>query len=165
MPCPRASCRIIFVIHVSSYSPTSRSIALRRCACSLSTVPVCAAVADQSAGFATARCCRAYPTTNSILAFKPPIWFSQQALRKPVCAGTATAAVVAFVRGRRPPRWLRFSSTVGGPRPVTRIVEKADPVASDFDWIPTRWATSWTVSNTRRRVAGNSRPAATVSFI
>lgn len=83
MPCPRASCRIIFVIHVSSYSPTSRSIALRRCACSLSTVPVCAAVADQSAGFATARCCRAYPTTNSILAFKPPIWFSQHSLREP----------------------------------------------------------------------------------
>ena len=41
-----------------------------------------------------------------------------------------------FVRGRRPPRWLRFSSTVGGQRPVTRSVEKAAPVASEFDWIP-----------------------------
>ena len=41
-----------------------------------------------------------------------------------------------FVRGRRPPRWLRFSSTVGGPRPVTRIVGKPAPVASEFDWIP-----------------------------
>ena len=41
-----------------------------------------------------------------------------------------------FVRGRRLPRWLRFSSTVGGPRPVTRSVGKAAPVASEFDWIP-----------------------------
>ena len=41
-----------------------------------------------------------------------------------------------FVRGRRPPRWLRFSSTVGGQRPVTRSVEKAAPVAGEFDWIP-----------------------------
>ena len=41
-----------------------------------------------------------------------------------------------FVRELRPPRWLRFSSTVGGQRPVTRSVEKAAPVASEFDWIP-----------------------------
>ena len=41
-----------------------------------------------------------------------------------------------FVRGRRPPWWLRFSSTVGGQRSVTRSVEKAAPVARDFDWIP-----------------------------
>ena len=41
-----------------------------------------------------------------------------------------------FVRGRRPPWWLRFSSTVGGQWPVTRIVEKPAPVASEFDWIP-----------------------------
>ena len=41
-----------------------------------------------------------------------------------------------FVRGRRLPWWLRFSSTVGGPRTVTRIVGKPAPVASDFDWVP-----------------------------
>ena len=41
-----------------------------------------------------------------------------------------------FVRRRRPPRWLRFSSTVDGQRSVTRSVEKAAPVASEFDWIP-----------------------------
>ena len=40
-----------------------------------------------------------------------------------------------FVRGLRLSWWLRFSSTVSGPRPVTRIVEKAAPVASEFDWI------------------------------
>ena len=38
-----------------------------------------------------------------------------------------------FVRELRPRLWLRFSSTVGGPRPVTRIVGKAAPVASGFD--------------------------------
>ena len=45
-----------------------------------------------------------------------------------------------FVRGRRPPRWLRFSSTVGGQRPVTRSVEKAAPVASESDWIPSPYS-------------------------
>ena len=41
-----------------------------------------------------------------------------------------------FVRGLRPPRWLRISSTVDGQRPVTRIVGKPAPVAREFDWIP-----------------------------
>ena len=41
-----------------------------------------------------------------------------------------------FVRGTPTPTGLRFSSTVGGPRPVTRIVGKPAPVASEFDWIP-----------------------------
>ena len=45
-----------------------------------------------------------------------------------------------FVRGRRPPWWFRFSSTVGGQRPVTRSVEKAAPVASEFDWIPSPYS-------------------------
>ena len=40
-----------------------------------------------------------------------------------------------FVRGLRPPRWLRFSSTVDGQRPITRFVGKQDPVASDFEAI------------------------------
>ena len=40
-----------------------------------------------------------------------------------------------FVRGMRPPRWLRFSSTVGVQRPVTRSVGNPAQVASDFDWI------------------------------
>ena len=46
------------------------------------------------------------------------------------------AYVNPFVRGRRPPWWLRFSSTVGGQRLVTRIVGNPAPVASEFDWIP-----------------------------
>ena len=41
-----------------------------------------------------------------------------------------------FVRGRRPPWWLRFSSTVDGQLSVTRSVGKPAPVASEFDWIP-----------------------------
>ena len=41
-----------------------------------------------------------------------------------------------FVRGLRLPRWLRFSSTVDGQRPVTRSVGKPAQVASEFDWIP-----------------------------
>ena len=38
-----------------------------------------------------------------------------------------------FVQGLRLPRWLRFSSTVSGPRPVTRTFEKATPVAIGFE--------------------------------
>ena len=41
-----------------------------------------------------------------------------------------------FVRGLRPPWWLRFSSTVDGQQPITRFVEKPAPVASEFEWIP-----------------------------
>ena len=41
-----------------------------------------------------------------------------------------------FVRGLQSPARLRISSTVSGPRPVTRIVENPAPLASDFDWIP-----------------------------
>ena len=45
-----------------------------------------------------------------------------------------------FVRGLRSPRWLRISSTVDGPRPVTGIVGKPAPVASGFDRIPSRYS-------------------------
>ena len=41
-----------------------------------------------------------------------------------------------FVRELRSPRWLRISSTVDGPRPVTGIVGNPALVASDFNWIP-----------------------------
>ena len=49
----------------------------------------------------------------------------QPALRKPVCAGTATAVVVAVFVNRRV-----------GQLSVTRSVGKPAPVASEFDWIP-----------------------------
>ena len=45
-----------------------------------------------------------------------------------------------FVRGVLESGRLRISSTVGGPRPVTIIVVKPAPVASDFDWIPSPYS-------------------------
>ena len=39
-----------------------------------------------------------------------------------------------FVRRLPAAPRLRFPSTVSGPRPITRIVEKPAPLASDFDW-------------------------------
>ena len=62
------------------------------------------------------------------------LWFRQEWTATP---GSHNMPYVnPFVRGLRLPRWLRFSSTVGGQRPVTRFVEKAAPVARDFDCIP-----------------------------
>ena len=56
-----------------------------------------------------------------------------------MCAGASDIGtnryVNPFVRGQRPPRWLRFSSTVGGQRPVTGIVGKPAPAASESDRI------------------------------
>ena len=68
------------------------------------------------------------------------LWFRQEWTATP---GSHNQPYVnPFVRGRRPPRWLRISSTVGGQRPVTRIVEKQ-----------LRWPANLT---------GFRRPAATV---
>ena len=50
--------------------------------------------------------------------------FAQQALRKPVCAGTATAVMVAFFVNRE---W----ATAG-----YENRRKPAPVASEFDWFP-----------------------------
>ena len=75
------------------------------------------------------RLLRTTPVTSAghnshCLPFGYLIWFAHRRLRKPICAGTATA------------RRLRFSSTVVRGFEIARFVAKRDPVASDFDRNP-----------------------------
>ena len=66
------------------------------------------------------------------------LWFWQEWTATP---GSHNISYVnPFVRGLPPPRWLRISSTVDGPRPVTGIVEEPAPAASGFDRIPSHYS-------------------------
>ena len=52
-----------------------------------------------------------------------------------------------FMRGLRPPRWLRFSSTVDPPGRIAVFVGKQDPVASDFAAISSPWERQFSSSS------------------